>query len=309
MTDSSVTIHAETSSELLEFLELTEEEGSFELDNAFVEKRGSDEYYRFDLEREGSHETSRLGPKNIIELTDWCSPDIIISRDEEPILTVETTYHELTHNNIAQRIPRQVKSARKGVPSIIFQKQAKDETEDYLNWYAQSFLKAMKAHGTTCLPILFNDETHDSKSKQLTRICNEYINNGESQTISDIRDEAEQIAEGYDPDTVLKTKNGNSRSWIRDFDDEVVCIVGANPDAQGWRTKGTGNMDPYPGLAKMCELLFCYDDSGNRTKRLTTYFRNLPRDFWWFQENENSLYYRIIKEFSEEVYYKGEYEV
>ena len=59
----------------------------------------------------------------------------------------------------------------------------------------------------------------------------------------------------------------------------------------------------------MSELLFCYDDQGSRTKNLTTYFRNLPRDFWWFNENEDELYYRLVKEFSDEVFYSDEYDI
>ena len=56
----SVEIYAETSSELLEFLELTEDYANFSVSNAFVEKRGSDRFYTFDLDRKGSHDMPGL---------------------------------------------------------------------------------------------------------------------------------------------------------------------------------------------------------------------------------------------------------
>ncbi|WP_154660505.1 hypothetical protein [Halopiger goleimassiliensis] len=312
---STVDIYSETSGELVNedtgFLSNVGDNLEFEIDNVYIAKRGGGEdsylngsYFEFDLDRRAMHDEKVIAPKPVQEIVQWCAPDIILVVDEEPVLSVETTYHELTYNNIAQRIPRQVKPAMEGVPSVIFQKVESYDTDTaYLTWFAETFRKANQIYDPPCLALMFTEEDHDEKADRLANLCNWAVNSNQNGSMETVTQTVEDIASDFDPESILKTKNGRRRSWIRVDNDYVTSIPGPNPDRQGWRTKGTGNLDPYPGMAKMSEILFAYNEEGEKIRDLRIFFRNLPSDFWWFQENEDELYYRLMKEFADELYY------
>ena len=75
-----------------------------ELNNATVEVLG----------RRGSH------PDAINELLIYDRPDIILCREEVPVLTVEKTREVPTGHNVGQRVARLVRSLELGIPAIKF---------------------------------------------------------------------------------------------------------------------------------------------------------------------------------------------
>lgn len=309
----NVTVWAESSAEIEDFIVLLKKEARFNIKSVFVAKRGignnylAGTYFPYDLKLKACLAKEAKAPKFIVDLVQWCSPDIIIADDKQAFLSIETTYHTLTYNNIAQRIPRQVRSSIKSVPNVIFQKIENRNIETTKIWFCKSFMSTDYIYKIPSLAILFTEKDFDNKRKQLVKLCNVMINGEDSKEIvNQIKTDMEFFASKYDPKSVLYTKKGDLRNWIRDKKDKVIVIIGVKPEGTGWKTKGTGLMDPYPGLVKMSELLFCFNVNGKRTKKLWTYFKFLPRDFWWFEKFPNELYYSIIKEFSNKVYYKGE---
>mgnify|MGYP006277632293 FL=1 len=172
----TVDIYSETSGELVNedtgFLSNVGDKLEFDVDNVYIAKRGGGEdsylsgsYFEFDLERRATHEEKVIAPESVQNLVQWCSPDIILVVDEEPVLSVETTYHELTYNNIAQRVPRQVKPVMEGVPSVIFQKVESYDTDTaYHTWFAETFRKANQIYEPACLAIMFTEGDQDRKS-------------------------------------------------------------------------------------------------------------------------------------------------
>ena len=63
-----------------------------------------------------------------------------------------------------------------------------------------------------------------------------------------------------------------------------------------WKTKGTGGLDPYPGLVAMADFLFCRTgpNKTDRKKSLTVKFRNIKKDFWWFKKYPTELYLQML---------------
>jgi len=345
-------VWAESEAEALDFIKLIENKAELKISNIYVAKRSSGKrdvgskyingvYYPYDLNRNATVDKSIIAPKFITDLVQWCSPDLILSTETKALISIETTYHTLAFNNVAQRIPRQIRSAKMGVPSVIFQK------VDYkfkvgIGWFTKTFLKASKIYSTPCLALLFDDSEFLEAKLSLIKLLNARINNEEdfNDSVNSLTQRMEKHAENYNQDTLLRGRNSKPRTWLNMDDNWVEVIIGVRDNCalagikgfgcQGndverrefrktlkfrklgskgcvWLSKGTGGMDPYPGLVKMAEILLCYNDEGKRVKKLKTYFSSLPKDFWWFEHNRNEIYYRLINEFSEKISYSEIY--
>jgi hypothetical protein len=331
----------ESEAEVIEFLKLV----NFHVDNIFVAKRGignnylQGRYFVFDQIRGATTETEIMSPKQIQDLVQWCSSDMYISKNGEPMLAVETTYHTLVYNNIAQRIPRQIRAAMLGVPNVIFQKIDRSGSTDLISWYMKAFEKASKIFGTNCLVIAFDGSDYAVKARNLMILCSSSFEN--RNTFDDLSKsilaDMKIYSDFYDEKSLVAGKAGKGRRWLKVDDSTVTIFIGVKRNCGDicgtkkcitdsdraferkkikeektrglrkkgcvWLTKGTGGMDPYPGLVKMAEMLFCYDEAGKKVKRLRVVFKNLPEDFWWFEKYPDEIYYKIVKEFADEIVY------
>jgi len=310
-----VIIWAESSAEIEDFIELLTSESEFKIKEVFVAKRGVGNnylkgvYYPYDLDRKGCLEKEIKAPNFIIKIVQWCSPDIIVSDNKGVLVSIETTYHILTYNNIAQRIPRQIKSAEEGIPNIIFQKIQNTNKDNIKAWFTKTFIKSWEIFNVPSIALVFTEQQFPEARKRLTKLVNSFVNKQyDNREIRESKELMLEYSSVYSKDSVLFTKKGMNRNWIREYKDRIIVIPGVNPDGTGWKTKGTGLIDPYPGLVKMSEILLCYNDQNKKDKKLITFFINLPRNFWWFVKYPDEIYYKIIKEFSDDVFYKGELE-
>ncbi len=306
-------IWGETEGEIQDFLELTKNEIKF--DKAYIGKKGvgnnylNGKYYIYDLLAHAATDVVIEAPARITALVQWCSPDIILSEDEKPLLSIETTYHTLTYNNIAQRIPRQIKSAKEGNENVIFQKIETGNLNDLVYWFVKTFEKATEIYKTSSMVLLATEDNFESKRQTLIDLCKSAIKKDVQFTkiCKEILDDMNKIAQSYTETSILMNKRGGKfRKWLKIDDNDAYVYIGVKPEGAGWETKGTGLMDPYPGLVKMVEILFCYNNNGKKIRRLTTVFTELPRNFWWFEKHPDEIYYKMIKEFSDEVKYKEE---
>ena len=239
--------------------------------------------------------------EQIPKLVGWQHQDFIISANGLPKLTVEATEHEITWNNVAQRIPRLIQSVNCGIPSIIFQKIGERSTEKNLGWFLQTLVNASKIYGIPCIAILFDNNSRRNAEKKLSKIMVSLLdflwnNNKKSleefeKLLKEIQNENEKFAKKwYDPKKLLDAK------WLEITDYEVKVVPGVRPDASMWKTKGTGGLDPYPGLVAMADFLFCRTgpNKTDRKKSLTVKFRNIKKDFWWFKKYPTELYLQML---------------
>jgi|GEM_PF-2375506 len=349
-----VILWAESQAEVESFLELLEDKAEFNFTDIYVAKKSKGKrdvghqylagtYFPYDQTLGATLNDPIQAPDYVTSLVQWCSPDLIITNHAEALITIETTYHELAFNNVAQRIPRQIRSATLGVPSVIFQKLGDNfESQSFVTWYAQTFVKATKIYKTPCLALTFPENDFEKARSQLVDLTNSRINNSARfiKISQDIFEQMLNLSSGYDENILINGTRGTGRTWLNVDEDNVEVIIGVrdncalsgipNYGCQGndqqktafrrqlktrdlgapgcvWLSKGTGGMDPYPGLVKMAEILLCYDDEGNKVKSIASKFSNLPKNFWWFERNQNEIYYKLVNEFSEDVIYSETY--
>lgn len=348
---NKIIIWAESEAEALEFFSLFKSDMDFIVEKIYVAKRSSGkrdvghkyrqgEYFVYDHESRKVEDNSITAPDSITELVQWCSQDIIITDNSfKPILVIETTYHILTYNNIAQRIPRIVRGSSKSVPTVIFQKIDK-KASDLISWFTKSLSNAEEIYGTACLALMFDDYDFEEARLLLIALLNKLVNGLPVKTeISKIHSMMDFYNKQYDEGILINGKKGKGRTWLKVNENTVKVIIGVrdncalskikNYGCQGnhkdqvdfrknlkyrslgakgcvWLSKGTGGMDPYPGLIKMSELLFCYKE-GKKVKKLEVEFSKLPADFWWFKKNENEIYYYLVNLFADKVTYADSY--
>lgn len=318
----------------------------FNIQGLFVAKGGIGRRYLSGKYREYSHveedvlDTRVTAPAEVVDLVQWCCPDIIFTKNGRPIFSLEITFHEPTWNNVAQRLPRLARAAACGVPSIIFHKCSPENP--YKSWVAEQYRKVSQLYKVYSLPLFFCDADYEKKKSQLVNICNDVVEQTASfpATMKKLLQEVTAIAKAFSQDNLEFDSRGLRRRWLPRITNDLVEVrisvqqqCGFNVCGRKrcrtassrakmtrkirarnrrtehgcmWLTKGTGGLDPYPGLVKLVDMLCCYTESGKKIKSLLVNFAELPEDFWWFEKHPNSLYYRLIKEFADEIVYKGQ---
>jgi hypothetical protein len=337
---------AETEADADQFLDLIGNPKIF--NQIFCAKKGpgskylGGKYFVYNLEKKFLSKEIIDAPESIRELTQWCSPDIIISKDNKPLLVIELTFHTLVYNNVAQRIPRIAKSAEKRIPSIIFQK-TDYQDNILLSWFCRSLNNLGNIYNTKALPIFFDDKDYDESVLKLKNIVKEIFEN-KLPDFNSLININQKFSKTYNKETLLYGKKKKKRTWITNANNKIIVNIGVRdncavkkinsnflPGCQGndedkkkfrkhlrnkppeekgcvWLSKGTGGMDPYPGLVKMSELLLCYNDDFIKTKKVEVHFSKLKKNFWWFKKNEDKeIYLKLIHEFSDIITYSNEY--
>lgn len=300
-----VILWAESEAEAREFIDLVGDKAEYSIRRAYVAKKSAGKrdvgfkyqdgvYFPYDLRIGATLAESIVAPRFVTDLVQWCTPDVILSSESKALIAVETTYHILTFNNVAQRIPHQVRSASLGVPSVIFQKVDYSLTTE-LTWFAKTFVKATKIYGTPCLALMFDEPGYSKARDQLIDLVNSAVKESkEFDSVAElILKRMEEIASLFDVESLLHTKRNRPRAWLKQDKRTVTVSIGVKdncaltgipgygcqgddktkaafrknlksrgPDVKGcmWLSKGTGGMDPYSGLVKMAEILLCLDD-------------------------------------------------
>ena len=349
----NITLWCESEAEVHDFLILLENQQKFIIEKVYIAKRSAGkrdvghkylagQYYIYDIDNSATLDETVSAPDFITSLVQHCSQDIIIASDSKPLLCIETTYHILTYNNVAQRIPRLIRCAQLGVPSIIFQKvDYSFETE--IIWFVKTFHKASLIFKTPCIPLIFDEKEFVDAKELLLKLINYSVEDEQanfSSTCATALKNTEGICNNYDETRLILSKNNKPRNWLKVSDNEVLVTLGvrdncaltgkSNYGCQGsekqrrefrkslkfrpkgtkgcvWLSKGTGGMDPYPGLIRMAEILLCYNSEGKRIRKLKVHFSCLPEDFWWFEKNPNEIYYKLVREFAETLTYSDTY--
>ena len=242
-----------------------------------------------------------LSSKSLTDLISWQHHDYIITNNGNPILAIETTDHVITWNNVAQRLPRMISAAKLGIPSVIFQKIGDRSLDNYKGWYLQTLVNATKIYKTPSVAILFDDSNRLEAEEKLSSIMENLMN-----SVTKKDKQSHKKFESLMNDLVLENKTQakqwydfekiKNRKWIAMNKTEVKVIVGVKPTANMWKTKGTGGLDPYPGLVVMSDFLLCRSgsDGKKRNRKLTVKFKLIKEDFWWFKKYPTELYLQML---------------
>ncbi|MFH5047040.1 hypothetical protein V8954_07990 [Klebsiella michiganensis] len=198
-----------------------------------------------------------------------------------------------------------------GVHAIILQgTQGLDLNKRGDNWaiyrYMLPYQKANKIYPTLIAPVLYlpNDEDQCRAEMEVANLLATIF-----YAPNLISDKKLSIGKNLD-DIVLHGFNGNIAppiNSIRVSDKEVVVKIGARPERASWRSKGSGQMDPYIGMIAAAKYAYCFDHAGNKTRDLVVEFTFLPDGFFYFTdwESSTSLYKRLAFEIADKVVFCG----
>lgn len=252
-----------------------------------------------------------LAPDKIVDLVQWCTCDIMLSRGSQPIVVVEDTTH-IVRMNLYQRIPRIARAAMLSVPAVVLQgTRGLDFRLRGDRWGLHRYLRAYKGMMNLyrdCSPVAFyyldNPDAELAAEADVIRYVNALVLENHSEAAS-VRKRATEVL-----NTALSVTGDEQPPQINSISvrtDEVVVRIGAKPDVKSWREKGSGQMDPYVGMILAAKLIYCYDANGKQVKALAVEFTFLPEDFWFFKDaaSATALYKRLPYEFADEVRFLG----
>jgi hypothetical protein len=254
-----------------------------------------------DIQRMITTEDKVKAPNSITKLSQWQHHDFIIAKEYDPLLAVEVTEHILTWNNVAQRLPRLSLSASYNVPTIILQKIGAASKDKYKGWFLQSLCRCTEIFKCPCLALLFDDESREQSERLLSDIsCKivDYVCFKDEKSFDEFRDLILKIGEenAHMAKSLYDVHPLTSCRWLSLNSKEVRVKIGVRPEDSMWKTKGTGGLDPYPGLVLMADLLLCRTGpkKSNRSRRLIVEFRYIKEDFWWFKRFPEELYLQLL---------------
>lgn len=321
--DNSLVLWAESPAEAEHFVKRFDERGyHLPLQYTFVAKRSptyrhnsyiNGVYYRtsgfpnFDV-----YNDVVLAPKQIIDLVNWCTCDIMLSYGSRPLVVVEDTTH-IVRMNLYQRIPRLARAAMLGSPSLMLQgTRGLNFRLRGDRWALHRYLQAFDAIARVypeapCLPLTYSPDSAD-EVENAEKFIIEHVE-------AALHDNSAKIA--ADRDLILSDVrriltegvNGQNPPDINSIDyrgREVIVRIGAKPDRPSWETKGSGQMDPYIGLIAAAKYIYCYNREGIKTKDLVVEFTYLPPNFKFFNNPQpTALYKRLPFEIADRVVFLG----
>jgi hypothetical protein len=233
----------------------------------------------------------------------------MLSWGDKPICVLEDTTH-IVRMNVYQRVPRLFLAARMGIPAIALQgTRGLDFSKRGDCWgmhrYMRAFAAISRLYPNSAVLPFFYVPTDGASEVEAERLAFQYLDalvRGDDEKIGGIRELViAQVAE--------IAEHGFRGHFARDIpsievsDDEVIVHIGANPDKKSWREKGSGQMDPYIGLIAAAKYIYCFDSLGKQVRAMVVRFTNLPPNFWWFRDwqESRSLYKTLAFQLADRV--------
>jgi hypothetical protein len=322
--NSNLILWAESPEEARTFLHRAVRQGfPFKIDQIYVAKRSAKN--RSNTYVEGEYFITSnddavtvfndvvVAPRAIIDLVQWCTCDIMISRGEQPLVVLEDTTH-IVRMNVYQRVPRLYKAAILGIPAIALQgTRGLDFSKQGDCWGLHRYMRAFAAiceqyPASGVLPFFYVPDTTGDEERA-EREAFDYL----SSIVGGDQVRAEAIRQRTYAEVFDIASNGYlgyaapAIPSIEVSATTVIVNVGAKPEKKSWEEKGSGQMDPYIGMIAAAKYMYCFDHHGNQVKEMVVRFNFLPPDFWWFKgwEKSRSLYKTLAFQIADRVEFLG----
>lgn len=326
VTSKPLTIWAESPEEARNFLARADNTATkLNIERIFVAKRSprerhnkytGGEYYTTSNDRAvDTFDEIILAPNSVTGLVQYCTCDIMASFGNEPAFVLEDTTH-IVRMNVFQRMPRLIKAANLGVPSIALQGTVGlDLTKRGDRWGLYRYLAVFAAlyrryPDHSPLPLFYSSDGSKIDSEDhAEKIAFGYIDaiiSNNKENFSKIRRSVMSNV-GTQLRYALEHEPAPELPCIENGSREVTVHIGAKPDRISWIKKGSGQMDPYIGMIAAAKYLYCFDDQGKQIKSLTVSFTYLPNGFPFFKDGKDAtaLYKRLPFEIADKVVFLG----
>lgn len=252
-----------------------------------------------------------IAPPKIVALVQWCTCDVMLSWNDEPICVLEDTTH-IVRMNVYQRFPRVLKAAMEGVPALALQgTRGLDFSKRGDCWgmhrYMQAYAAASRKYPHVgVLPFVYLPGEDELRAEFDAFAYIKALVYGDQSTVERLRRAKITEITAISDDGYLDHVAGDIQS-IDVTPDQVTVRIGAQPDKKSWREKGSGQMDPYIGMIAAAKYMYCFDEQGRQTRPLVVSFKYLPPDFFWFQnwQASKSLYKTLAFKIGDRVEFLG----
>ena len=283
--------------------------------NLYFRVKGVDGEYHID--RTGKRARA---PPLVTKLCDYQHPDIIITLAGNPLVSIEiTNATPYSGANPVQRLPRAVRAAELGVVSIEVAPWISNPSPATSRGVKVRF-RIMEIYNVPCLSILFEYNNKDSFINAFNILLRKRV----KETVDLVEQEGMEAANKFtslDKEIIQKMKEFCDKAYKPVFRQVEIKeeYIKINIDLTGkrryedtktgWETKGTGLLDPYPGYILAYDFLLCRTGPkiSDRKKKIYVHFRELPKDFEFFERARKSggyIYWNLIKKFADRVIFK-----
>lgn len=254
-------------------------------------------------------------PPIIDEITSYDKPDIIVLKDNKPILVIEMTQEVPTGHNVGQRFARLVKSIEMNVPAIYFfpfdaMKHGTNSNICNLNIRLLAAAeKMLRLHHTPLLCVNWitdcNGEiiTDGSENIRIKELLASYVNSGYHKFCTEFTNELNNMRYEYNirlqnrpsyatlpPSVILEnTSDIIAKCHIIDAKTSFIQRLKTYVYKMAMTPEKCKRQDPYTGTAFIYDYLVCRIgvDVSEKESNLALWFPNITKETW-FKNNPNN---------------------
>ena len=254
-------------------------------------------------------------PKIIEDITMYDKPDIIVLKDNLPILVLEKTSEVPTGHNVGQRFARLVRAIELGIPTIYYYPFDAKKHGEYagicnLNIrLLEASFKMLDIHDTPLLSIDWLTDTHGelitdgSENNVLKDVLKDYIESGFDKHCTSFKTHMQWMKNEYNtrlrnrpsyakmPPSVktYTTKEFCSEFNIEEVPEEFLSRKYTYVYNIGMTPASCKRQDPYTGTQFIYDYILCRYGSSVTEKKanLVLYFPKL-NSATWFSKNPNN---------------------
>ncbi|MBS1796785.1 MAG: hypothetical protein JSS81_23345 [Acidobacteria bacterium] len=258
-------------------------------------------------------------PRLVDNLIQYDRPDIILTRDDIPVLVVEKTREVPTGHNVGQRAARLVRAVELGVPTICFFPFDSRKHGEYtgicnLNIrLLKAFEKMYEIHGTPIIAVNWLTDEHGeligdgSENESISKIVNGYIDSGFNPNCRELIQNIEINKLEYDqrldrrksyskpPNSVVILQTDQ---LIATLENRVSRLVAQNLNLLKESVVYTMDMkpakcrreDPYTGTQFIYDYIWCRNGRKveQKHRNLILHFPSITKQKW-YESNPNDV--------------------
>ena len=272
----------------------------------------------FEIGKNNYHIIERRGnnPDLVDKIVEYDKPDIIVIKNDKPVLVIEITQEVPTGHNVGQRFARLVRAIELGIPAIYFFPFDAKKHGAYagicnLNIRLLEAAKKMyEIHGTPLLCVNWPTDMHGeiivdgSEDDVIKRILASYVDSGFDKNCEEILNHLDFMCAEYAsrlrvrpsysklPSSVTRVKTSELISRYRL--DNVPLSFSVRPYTYVYRIDMTPakckRQDPYTGMVFIYDYMVCRTGPNVEDKKsnLVLFFPYLTTSIWK-EKNPNDL--------------------
>ncbi len=272
----------------------------------------------FDIDKNNYHIIEHRGNNTALvdDITKYDKPDIILIKENKPLLVIEITQEVPTGHNVGQRFARLVRSIEMGIPTIYFFPFDAKKHGQYANMcnlnirLIQAAMNILKIHNTPllCMNWVTDDSgeiiTDGTENDEIIALLKSYVDSGFDKNCEGIQNYLKYMQQEYKrrlrarpsyADLPPSVEAYTTKAFIRQYNVSGLSYEFCNRDKtyvyiMKMTPEKCKRQDPYTGTQFIYDYLVCRSGPSVEDKKnnLVLYFPKLTVNTW-NQKNPNDL--------------------